>query len=262
MAAEDWDRADFETMQDQMYTKALDVAVAHHFALIWTGFIDGLGGWGRDIMEKCWRQDPIIAEGDWNYDDMMNQKIHGTLDENLDVALTWHANFTHYYFVPNTYQRVMREQHGVIERGLEAGGLGYRLVPTSLGWPSEIPAGNLLVFRQSWVNRNVGRLYEHYPLKLYLTDAEGNEKFSEVDTSFDERSWVEGKMYSLISVFHLPKTLAAGLYDVRIALVDGKGTPGIRLGIEGGDNQTRYKVGEIRILPPATVAGCDKAYCP
>jgi hypothetical protein len=156
----------------------------------------------------------------------------------------------------------MREDRANFERGLESGGLGYRLVPTSLSWPRQVPAGNLLLVRQTWVNRNVARLYVQHPLKLYLTDAQGTEKFSESDTSFDERSWVRGKDYSLISVFHLQKELPPGVYDVRIALADGAGKPRIRLGIDGADSELRYKVGEIRILPPEKVAGCDKAYCP
>ena len=37
MAAADWDAEDFKTMQDHLYTKSLDVALAHHFGLVWTG---------------------------------------------------------------------------------------------------------------------------------------------------------------------------------------------------------------------------------
>ena len=99
-------------------------------------------------------------------------------------------------------------------------------------------------------------------LKMYLTDAAGNEKFSEVDSSFDTTPWVKRKEYSLINVFHLKKDLGPGTYDVRIALVDGEGVPRINLGIEGRDSQQRYKIGEIRILPPLEIKGCDKDYCP
>ena len=56
-----------------------------------------------------------------------------------------------------------------------------------------MPAGDLLVLKQDWVNRNVGRLYVQHPLKLYLTDTQGNEKFSEVDTGFDETVGYRGK---------------------------------------------------------------------
>jgi hypothetical protein len=275
MGSGDWN-PDWDTsLQDRLYRKALDVAVDHGFGLIWTGFIDGLSSWDRDEMEQYWQTLPIIAEDDWDYLEIKDQKIHGTLDENLDGMLDYHATFAHYYVRSTTYSRAMSDDRAHFERGLRSGGLGYRLVPTSLSWPSELPAGNLLVFRQTWVNRNVGRLYVQHPLKLYLTDSQGAEKFSAVDTSFDERSWVRGKDYSLISVFNLKlegsmiggvgprrKNLPPGMYDVRIALVDAEGKPRIRLGIEGADSELRYKVGEIRILPPEKVTGCDEAYCP
>jgi hypothetical protein len=259
----DWNASEFQTMQDHLYNKALDVALAHHFGLIWTGFIDGLGHWDRDIMETYWQRDPVIAEGNWNYDDLVNQKVHGTFAENLEVALTWHANYTHYYFGSPVYKRAMSQQPDVIRRGLEPGGLGYRLAPLTLSWRISVPAGDLLVLKQDWENRNVGRLYVRQPLKLYLTDAEGNEKFSEIDTSFDETQWVRDEDYPLISVFHLPKELAPGIYDVRIALADAiTGSPAIDLGIEGRDRQGRYKVGEIRIGQYNGPAGCGKDFCP
>ena len=75
--------------------------------------------------------------------------------------------------------------------------------------------------------------------------------------------WVRGKEYPLISVFHLPKELAPGAYDVRIALVEqSTGNPEIHLGIEGDDPQGRYKVGEIQIEPYNGPAGCEKGFCP
>jgi hypothetical protein len=259
----DWNESEFATLQDHLYNKALDIAVAHHFGLIWTGFIDGLGHWDRDIMDEYWRQDPVTAEGNWDYNEIVDQKVHGTFGENLDVALEFHANFTHFYFEAQSYNRAIRDQPEVIKRGLEPGGLGYRLVPLSLSWPRSVPAGDLLLLKQNWVNRNVGRLYVRHLLKLYLTDAQGNEKFSEAVTGFDETRWVQGQEYPLISVFHLPKELTPGTYEVRIALVDeGTGKPEIRLGIEGEDGQGRYKVGEIQIETYNGPAGCGKAFCP
>jgi hypothetical protein len=156
----------------------------------------------------------------------------------------------------------MRENSAFFAGGLRPGGLGYRLVPTLLSWPESVPAGNLLVLRQVWMNRNVGRLYVQHPIKIYLMDSEGKEKFSEDDSSFDETSWVQGETHSLLSVFHLPKNLAPGTYDLKIALVDEKGKPRIRLPIQGEDSEMRYKVGEIQIVPPEGKTPCDKAFCP
>lgn len=261
-AGPDWDRDQMKSLDDQLYSKALDVGIGHGFGLIWTGFIDGMGGWERDLMQSYWRTNPIIAEDNWDYLEIKEQRTHGTLDENLDLMLDYHATFAHYYVRSTTYARAMREDRANFERGLKGGGLGYRLVPVSLSWRSDLPAGDLFVVKHTWVNRNVGRLYVQHCLKVYMTDAQGTERSSEVDTSFDERSWVRGESYPLVSVFHLPKDLAPGDYDVSIALVDKDGKPRIKLGIEGLDAMGRYKVGMIHILAPEGTAACDKDFCP
>jgi hypothetical protein len=120
----------------------------------------------------------------------------------------------------------------------------------------------LLLIDQKWVNRSVGRLYVAHPLKLYLTDNQGNEKFSDLDTTFNEATWVQGETYTLTSVFHPPKKLAPGVYDVRIALVDHAGNPRIKLAIDGRDSLGRYRLGTMRIVPPEGKAACDQPYCP
>ncbi len=259
---QDADLQQVKSLDDFMYRQALDVAVSKGFALARHGFIDGLDTWDRRLMEKYWRQAPLWAEGDWSYTDVKNQGTHGTLNENLEVMLEWHSNYAHFYMDAESYKRGMREDRAFFERGLRSGGLGYRLVLMRSSWGEEVAAGDLFLLRQTWVNRNVGRLYVRHPLKLYLTDAQGNEKFSEADRGFDETSWVQGETYSVTSVFHLPKDLAPGLYDLRIAVVDLSGRPRINLGIQGGDSQGRYNLGPVRILPPASQAPCDKERCP
>jgi hypothetical protein len=246
----DWDEGDLGSLADYISANALDSVLSGGCGLIWTGFIENLYGWDRDMMQTHWRQHPILAEGYASFDDIQDDKTHGTFDEVLDVALAWHANFTHYYFVVDTYKRAMREATQTIRRGLCRGGLGYRLVPISLSWRNKLAAGQLLVIKQSWMNRNVGRLYVQHPLKLYLTDTAGRVRFSEVDTGFDETAWVRGETYPVMSVFHLPNNMPPGVYDLRIALVDVGGKPRIRLPIAGEDGEMRYKVGTIRVLPP------------
>ncbi|MGA7411007.1 MAG: DUF4832 domain-containing protein [Bryobacteraceae bacterium] len=259
----DWDTSKYLKYDGFLRSKGLDVGLRNGFALIWTGFIDGLeSSFDWITAEENWRSHPIIAEGNWNYDDMMDQRTHGTLDENLDVALLWHANYTHYYFTVETYLRAMKEQTPVFQRALRSGGLGYRLVPESLSWRESLPAGNLFVVKQTWVNRNVGRLYERHPLKLYLTDEQGNDKFSAVAGSFDETDWIAGQEHPVISVFRLPKELSPGNYDVRIALVGPDGNPRIRLGISGEDSRKRYNIGKVQILPSLAQKVCDTAFCP
>jgi hypothetical protein len=254
--------APINSLEDYLYGQAVDVALSKGWALAYHGFIDGQGLWCKQLFQKYYRRMPMWAESNWSYTDAKNQHNHGTLDEYLRVYSDWHANYAHYYMDAESYKRAMREDRNHFEKGLQSGGLGYRLVLTRASWSEEIPAGNLFLLLEQWVNRNVGRLYKRHPLKVYLTDAEGNEKFSEVDRSFDETDWVAGETYPVISVFHLPKALAPGAYDVRVALVDGAGRPRIRLAIEGADSSGRYKLGSIRIHPPVAPDACVSSRCP
>ncbi len=259
---QDHDLPEVKSHEDFLYRQALDVAISKGFALARHGFIDGFDTWDKMTMQKFWKQNPMWAEGNWSYTDVKNQKIHGSLDENIDVMLDWHSNYGHFYMDAESYKRAVREDRTSFARGLQGGGLGYRLVPTKVSWREELAAGNLFLLRQTWVNRNVGRLYLRHPLKVYLTDSQGNEKFSEADPAFDETPWVQGESYPVISIFHFPKDLAPGAYDVRIALVDGSGKPTIRLAIQGEDSQMRYMLGTIRIRKPEVQGPCDKERCP
>ena len=263
MAATDWDGGRYLTLAQLLYAKALDVAETNKFGFIWTGFIDGLSGkYDRETMERFWQQHPIFAEGNWSYDEMKDQRTHGSVNENVAGAVDWHSNFFHLYFGPDVYKRAIREDRTALERALGPGGLGYRLVPTSLSWPAQLPSGHLLVLHQGWMNRNAGRLYITHPLKLYLTNNDGKEVFSEANLAVNESAWIQGETYSLMSVFHLPRTVPPGKYDIRIALVDSSGKPAIRLGIVGEDGEHRYTVGEIQILPSDAPKVCINAYCP
>jgi hypothetical protein len=258
----DTDNSRVQNLDDFLYRQGLEKAIPQGTALARHGFIDGLDTWDQMTMEKYWKTNPMWAEGDWSYTDVKNQGTHGSLAENLDVMLAWRSNWAHFYMDAESYKRAMREDREAHERGLKSGGLGFRLVPTRVSWPTALPAGSLFLIHQIWVNRNVGRLYQRHPMKMYLTDVQGNEKFSEVDRGFDETTWVRGEVYPVVSIFHLPSNLSPGEYDVRIALVGDNGKPYINLAIKGEDSHKRYKLGTIRVLPPRKESTCDKARCP
>jgi hypothetical protein len=245
----DDDQKQVASLEDFHYRQALDVAMSKGFELARHGFIDGLWLWDRLTMEKYWRTATLMAEGDWSYLDVKNHGTHGTLEENIEVMAEWHSNYAHFYMDADSYRRAVREDAASFEKWLRSGGIGYRLVPLSFSWPEEIRAGELLLVRSAWVNRNQGRLYVRHPLRLYLTDREGKILFSSADPAFDETSWVRGEEYPVTSIVGLPAQLDPGIYDLRIALTSEKGNPAIRLPIEGEDAKGRYRVGTIHILP-------------
>jgi len=89
--------------------------------------------------------------------------------------------------------------------------------------------------------------FKRFPLRIYLTDAAGHEKFSARDQAFDETTWVRSETYPVTSIVGIPKNLAPGDYDLRIALTDEDGKPRIRLAIAGEDGRLRYRLGAVRI---------------
>ena len=245
----DTDSKEWKTLDDLLYRQAIDVAISKGFSVARHGFMT-LNYFDWKMSERFWRQIPMYAEANWSYTDVKNHGTHGTLPEHMEVYRRWHSNYAHYYMDAAGYKRAMREDRSHFEEGLKSGGLGYRLVLTSAGWSEEVPAGHLFVLNQKWVNRNVGRLYVRHPLKLYLTDSGGNVRFSQADGAFDQTGWVAGETYPIIGVYYLPKDLAPGQYDVRVAMVDQNGEPRINLAILGADSQKRYWLGTVRIVAP------------
>jgi hypothetical protein len=259
-AGEAWgsfhDRVAHDDPEDFKYRQALDVALECGFLLGRHGFIDGLWYTDRVIMEAEWRRTALYAEANWSYLDVKNHGTHGTVDENVDVMLEWHSNYGHFYTDAAGYQRAMDEDAESFARGLKSGGLGYRLVLTEAAFPDQVRPGQLLLLKQRWANRNVGRCYKRHPLGLFLLDQAGREVYSEMDKSFDQTSWVRGQSYELTSIFHLPAGLPEGVYDLRIAMTDWEGNPALRLAITGDDangyaRRKCYRLGQVRVASDA-----------
>ena len=261
----DWDRSEITGYDEYLYRMGLKEGLAQKCGLMFTGFIAGMQGptHSKTTMIKYWKESPMLGEG-WTYDEFQIGK-HGDLAENLDIVREFHTNYFHYYSDSDSYRRSIAKDRAHFEEGLRRGGLGYRLVLKSATWKEHLPAGDLLVIRQQWVNRNVGRLYVQHPLRTYLTDKDGSVKYSEVDFSINQAGWLQDENVQHTSVVHVPRSLPPGDYDVRIALVsldkarqDAPGggirpgpktdaLPAIRLAIDGRDDQGRYKIGTIHI---------------
>lgn len=125
--------------------------------------------------------------------------------------------------------------------------MGYRFVLTKASYPQIVKPGETFTLDQTWINRAVGRCFNKYPLKVYLTDTNGNTIWSGSDNNFDQTGFVRGENYNIASHFTLPSNISAGTYDLRIAMVDGSGNPKIKLAIASMDSSTRYKIGTITV---------------
>ena len=248
----DWDKNPEWSVKTLLESQAADVAIAKGACLEDTGFIVARAGtrWTRLVVDQYWKTLPFLGEG-WAYDEIKDVGTYGTIAENAKIVLQYHTNFYHFYSFAQSYRRMMRDDRPVLETGLRRGGLGHRLVLSSASWPRQVPAGHLLLIDQEWTNRNVGRLYVHHPLKVCLLDGQGQERFSGLDWDIDVTSLLKDEVHTRTSVIQLPEDLSSGEYELRVALADKSGKPRIRLAIQGGDAEMRYKLGTVRILPRA-----------
>jgi len=227
--------------------QALDLALAKGFALTRNGFIDGLGGWPNDLMDKYWSDHQLIGEGNWSYEQVKKDKTHGSVAEHVNAFVRFHSAYAHLYMHAASYRQAMAEDRGEFERALRSKGIGYRFVLTAAAWESKRSPGQTLTLRQEWLNRNASWCVYPYRLRVFLMDSGGEVAWSEVNQAFDPRSWLAGTTYPAESAFRLPADLKPGDYDLRIALVDETGQPRVRLGIEGADPALRYQLGSVRI---------------
>jgi len=91
---------------------------------------------------------------------------------------------------------------------------------------------------------------------MYFIDPDtGREVWSGIDENFDQTAWIKGKSYQVTSKFSIPSNIPSGTHDLRIAMVDGTGTPRISLGIAGGDLQKRYRIGTVTVSPSSRSKG-------
>jgi len=187
----------------------------------------------------------MIAEANWSYEQVKKEKTHGTMPEFEDTFIRYHSMFAHMYMHSTSYKQAVVEDRDQVQRALKPGGIGYRFALTSASWESARLPGQTLTLRQEWVNHNVSWCVYPYRLKLYLLDSDGRDTWSEIDKSFDPRSWLSGTTYPVESVFSLPDKLKPGTYQLRLALVDETGNPQVRLGIDGADTLLRYRLGSV-----------------
>jgi hypothetical protein len=192
----------------------------------------------------------MIAEANWSYEQVKDEGSHGTMAEFTDAFVDHHSTYAHMYLHSASYRTAIAEDRSHLERALRPGGIGYRFVPLVVSWPRQAEPGGMLRLEQSWVNRNTSWCSAPFRLKLCLLDRDGSEVFSGIDPGFDPRPWVQGRRYDVSSRFALPRDLEPGEYRLGLALVDESGTPRVRLGIEGGDEQLRYSMGDVSIVPP------------
>lgn len=248
----------FEEYLDRL---ALGYAFDHGFGMRF----DNIHGYGSS-WEGSWMQQELLeSEADnlfvvgetgsgWNPKEEPPEKIvAGALYAKM-TSIAYGGHRAHPRDLPDNYTEAY-------ELGMK--NLGYRLIPSSITFPAMIQTGQVFSMQIIWENHAVGRLIkDKFHLRAFLKDSNGNVRWQGDDRSFDpsvfvngndfdpdnpDEWWKDGRQYSE----HLTMTwtssgLPVGTNDLYLAIVnDDDEKPAIRLAIDGGDEQIRYKVGTV-----------------
>jgi hypothetical protein len=127
--------------------------------------------------------------------------------------------------------------------------MGYRLMPTTIRYPSTLAAGSPLRIESTWENRAVGRAMRDLHLVLSLIDQAGK-TIARVDagpTGADH--WIKGEPATVVKQV-IFKPVPPGSYRLALALADPTDGRPIALPIANRIEDGSFPIGPIHIQPP------------
>jgi hypothetical protein len=187
------------------------------------------------LVQQRWPYAPIVFE---YYPEAYTREA---LRSAYDFAEEMHASFIHENFDG-------RGDNELIEDLLEI--VGYRLVLREITYTAEAAPSESLNFEMIWENKGLAPPYHTtYPLVVSLTNALGV-SVAEQQLDPNIREWLPGKIFPLSGTMRLPANLPPGDYTLRVAFIDPTNNESaLALAIAGQDQQGRYQIGPVKILP-------------
>lgn len=124
--------------------------------------------------------------------------------------------------------------------------LGYRFVLKAVDLPESAGAGADVAVTITLENKGIAPFYFEWPLVVYLMSADGTIVHQQ-ELSVDIGNWLPGS-HTNAAMFNLPQTIAAGTYEVRLAIHDPQtGAPGLMFANTGNDGAMRYLVDQLTV---------------
>lgn len=182
-----------------------------------------------------WKSAPVSMEACWVPSTWAKRGWDVTYI--LDEALRWHISTLN---VKSTaLPPEWRTQFEDFERKM-----GYRFALRRAVWNREVRAGDSLGLKTWWVNEGVAPVYRGYVLAFRFGAGRRN---AVVQTPADVRRWLPGDAVFNGPLF-VPRDLAAGSYDVSVALLDPDTMqPAVRLAIQGRGQDGWYRLGSVQV---------------
>lgn len=169
------------------------------------------------------------------------------LFESLNEALhKWRVNYqTVVSWVAQDFGIVVEKETAIIEYFNRY--MGYRLVPDTVGYSSQVKAGDNFYLNALFTNKAMGRCWKDYDLAVYFENDDGKTVYSQINKNFKPIAINGGEPHMFNLTYTLPKELANGTYTVKFAIVNDEGEPAIEMPVSGNDGNNKYYLGEVTV---------------
>jgi hypothetical protein len=196
-----------------------------------------------DVIDRTWPIAPVVFEYCGN--NSTTPQLLANADELLQRA---HGSLTHDNFSGS------RDVNGLtnILRNV-----GYRYLVKSATFPSIANPGSALPIDMTWTNvgyaPNYPKMGQTFTEHTYLIDANGNVVVDDPSNA-NTASWIPGD-HLVSQVINLPSNLAAGTYQIKVAIIDRRTGLPINLAFVGRDENGRYPLDTITITSEVLATG-------
>jgi hypothetical protein len=159
------------------------------------------------------------------------------LDYILDQALRWHVSSVNIKSAPIPSE--WKSQFESFQKKM-----GYRFILRRLEYPKTVDAGSMMPIHMWWLNAGVAPIYREFSVAVELRSSK---TATIIRIPVDVRKWLPGDAV-FDGTLYVPKNLAEGIYDFRVAMLDPRtGQPAIRFAIEGRQDDGWYGMGSLTV---------------
>ncbi len=212
---------------------------------------DGFGGYLHEsetrLIEANWKTRPLVAENGGAYADFLDGKVaNWTIDGVIDEMLAHHVSYFPMGWGAGDWRTFRQRRPDLVKKASLR--MGYRFVVAEAAWPPTARPGETLAIRTVWRNTAVACLPYAWRPAVYLLKTDGNRPVARaVHGEADPRTWTDGQDQPVEFALAIPGDLAPGRYSVAVSIEDQTGRPAVELGIEGGDAEKSFVLGQAEV---------------
>lgn len=207
------------------------------------------------VGENCYQSFTVRATScDASFKDNSATPYRAMLERVVKDAKDLHSNYLDLRNQPDVKTWVVDNPDLVTDFAVNG---GYRLAPTSVSFPTNLPAANPAAsISATWANSGVGRLPNDnpqwnfkYQVSYALLDQSTGTPVYQVQSEADPGSWLKGTPFEDTTAF-APTGVPAGSYDFAVSIVDTtkNSEPAIKLALTGETSSTGWnKLGSTTI---------------